>query len=281
MATISLHQSRQCAEMVWSNGEASHTRLPPCSAAEAVSVSAPHGICLTFSDHKRCVLDIGGRSVRRNVPRGSVSINGPEPIVWLEVREPADVIEIVASVDIRRAIAEETRASAAAELGDVQSGRDPVIWAIAVRFRAAVLNLVELSDLERDLLLHQLYHRVFLTKFGGKRREKGDGGLDERRLQRVDAFIDANLASELSIADLAGVATLSRFHFLRSFKRATGLTPHQFVRGRRLEQARLEIDAGGNIDTVARGLGFLHRHHFRAMYQRHHGLALRGCCGGN
>jgi len=278
---LTVPQPQQRSEMTWFGGTANHIRLPPFAAPQEASVSAPYGVCLTFSSHQRCIVDIGGRIARRDVPRGCISISGPEQIVWLAAEEPSDVVEIVASADIRRAVAEETGALSRVELDDVHGGLDPVIWSVASRFRAALLRSVELSDLERDLLLHHLYHRIFLSKFGGRRREKGDGGLDERRLKRVVAFIDANLTSELTIAGLAEVACLTRFHFLRSFKRTVGLTPHQFVLGRRLEQARSELNAGTSIDTVARRLGFSHRHHFCVMYQRHHGLMPKVRFGAN
>ena len=41
-------------------------------------------------------------------------------------------------------------------------------------------------------------------------------GLDRRRLSRVLNFIDANLRDDLTIARLAEIACLSRFHFARA-----------------------------------------------------------------
>jgi AraC-like DNA-binding protein len=269
---MTLHPLPQCSEMAWAGGEASHVRLPPFCADDWISVSAPHGVCLTFSEHVHCTINISGRSAWRDVPRGCVSINGPDPIAWLKVREPSDVVEIVASAGFRRAVSEELSAPSA-ELGDLHGGHDPVIWAVAARFRVALLHRAELSDIERDELLYLLYRRVFLRRFGGRSSSKGDGALDERRLRRVIDFVDANLDSALTVADLAEVASLSRFHFIRSFKCRTGITPHQFVQGRRLERARLELDAGAGINIVARRAGFSHLRHFSTVYCRHHGLS--------
>lgn len=49
-------------------------------------------------------------------------------------------------------------------------------------------------------------------------------GLDGPRLQRVQAFIEAHLEEEITVADLASTACLSRFHFARAFKTAIGRT---------------------------------------------------------
>lgn len=54
----------------------------------------------------------------------------------------------------------------------------------------------------------------------------------------VRAFVEDNLARDISLADMAGIAGLSRYHFLRVFKAATGETPHRYVLARRAERAK-------------------------------------------
>jgi AraC family transcriptional regulator len=64
------------------------------------------------------------------------------------------------------------------------------------------------------------------------------GALDGPRLQRVLAYINDNPEAELTVAELASVACLSRFHFARAFREATGHPPHRYVSAKRLERAR-------------------------------------------
>src|SRR5215472_14392144 len=45
------------------------------------------------------------------------------------------------------------------------------------------------------------------------------------RLNRVIAFVDANLALDLCVPRLAAVAGMSPYYFCRSFKQSTGTTP--------------------------------------------------------
>ncbi|RUV28824.1 AraC family transcriptional regulator, partial [Mesorhizobium sp. M1A.T.Ca.IN.004.03.1.1] len=52
--------------------------------------------------------------------------------------------------------------------------------------------------------------------------------VDPKRLQRVFDFIEARIAAEISLHDLAAEACLSPFHFARMFRKATGLTPHRY-----------------------------------------------------
>jgi AraC family transcriptional regulator len=68
--------------------------------------------------------------------------------------------------------------------------------------------------------------------------------LDHVRLRRVLDYISANVADELTLAELARVACLSTFHFARMFKLAIGVSPHRYVSRLRLENAMAEVASG-------------------------------------
>ncbi len=59
----------------------------------------------------------------------------------------------------------------------------------------------------------------------------------DRHLLRAKDLIDARYADPLDTAALAARAHCSEAHFIRSFKRAFGETPHQYLLTRRLERA--------------------------------------------
>ena len=63
--------------------------------------------------------------------------------------------------------------------------------------------------------------------------------IDDRRLKRVVVHIENNLAEDLSLNDLAGIAAMSPYHFARAFRAATGASPLQYVIGARIERARV------------------------------------------
>jgi AraC-like DNA-binding protein len=56
-------------------------------------------------------------------------------------------------------------------------------------------------------------------------------------IEGVCEYIDRHCAEPLTIDQLASLAGVSTFHFIRAFRAATGVTPHQYVRQRRLERA--------------------------------------------
>jgi AraC-like DNA-binding protein len=58
-----------------------------------------------------------------------------------------------------------------------------------------------------------------------------------RHLLRAKDLIDARYADALDVPALARAARLSPAHFSREFRRAFGVTPHQYLLTRRLERA--------------------------------------------
>lgn len=93
------------------------------------------------------------------------------------------------------------------------------------------------------------------------------------RLARVKEFVDAHLADDLSLAEIAAAAELSPFHFARVFKRETGAPPHRYLMERRVARAR-ELLAGTTMDLaeVALACGFAGQSHFTTAFKRHTGL---------
>lgn len=93
--------------------------------------------------------------------------------------------------------------------------------------------------------------------------------LAPRRLAEVVDHIEANLAGDLKLADLADVARLSRYHFSRAFSRATGLAPHAFVVARRIEAAKTLLRTSElPVEMIAQRCGFRGGPHFATSFRR-------------
>lgn len=58
-----------------------------------------------------------------------------------------------------------------------------------------------------------------------------------RHLLRAKDLVDARYREPLDVPALARAARLSQAHFSREFRRAFGVTPHQYLLTRRLERA--------------------------------------------
>jgi AraC family transcriptional regulator len=98
-------------------------------------------------------------------------------------------------------------------------------------------------------------------------------GLSRERLTRVYDYIEAHLDDRLTLADLAGVACLSPYHFSRSFKQAVGVGPQRFVMHRRVERAKaLMRRTDQPLAVIAREVGFADQSHLTSVFRREIGV---------
>ncbi|HEV7280090.1 MAG TPA: AraC family transcriptional regulator [Pirellulaceae bacterium] len=120
-----------------------------------------------------------------------------------------------------------------------------------------------------NVLVVQLIRKMSNRK-GSNRVIRGSGGrLARHTLRAVEEYIQAHLHQNIALADLAGVAHLSEFHFARLFKLTTGLPPHQFVIHQRVERAKRLIAAGRlTLAQVAVEVGFSDQSQFNRHFKR-------------
>jgi AraC family transcriptional regulator len=95
------------------------------------------------------------------------------------------------------------------------------------------------------------------------------GGLHPMRLKRVIEYIEANLAREVRLTDLARVATMSHFHFARVFRSSIGVTPHQFLMERRVDRAKTLLLLGRRtITEIAHECGYPSGGHLARAFRK-------------
>jgi AraC family transcriptional regulator len=118
------------------------------------------------------------------------------------------------------------------------------------------------------LLLWELRHAAHL-----KRSHPVRGGLTVLQLRHVNEFIDAQISNDITISDLASVAGLSQFHFIRAFKDSVGLSPYQYVLSERIRRARgLLSKRDLSITDVARAVGFHDEFQLTRVFRKFVGL---------
>jgi AraC family transcriptional regulator len=99
---------------------------------------------------------------------------------------------------------------------------------------------------------------------------------DERRAVEAMRAIDAGAAEPLGLSDMAERAGLSRYHFLRAFRAATGTTPHQYLVASRLRRAaRLLLATELPVTEVALEAGFGDLSNFIRTFRRAAGRSPR------
>jgi AraC family transcriptional regulator len=91
--------------------------------------------------------------------------------------------------------------------------------------------------------------------------------------QKALWYIESHLADALSLEEIAGVGGVSRFHMVRAFAAATGLSVMRYVRARRLSEAARAL-AGGAPDILTLALDADYGSHeaFTRAFRDHFGV---------
>lgn len=119
------------------------------------------------------------------------------------------------------------------------------------------------------LVLTRAVRRVgHATKTARPRPSARRHGL-ELRLHRVRRLLETDYHRPLDLAEMAALACVSRFHFLREFRRAFGQTPYQLLLECRLRAAGALLRAGDlPVQEIGARVGFASTDGFYRAFRR-------------
>jgi AraC-like DNA-binding protein len=122
-----------------------------------------------------------------------------------------------------------------------------------------------------DGLLEALVVR--LMRFAPEAGTSSAAARDPRVLAAID-LVHARLADDVSIDDMARAAGMSRFHFSRRFREATGASPYAFILRARAERAAELLRRGRrSVTEAAFESGFHDLGRFRHAFRATHGVS--------
>jgi AraC family transcriptional regulator len=106
-----------------------------------------------------------------------------------------------------------------------------------------------------------------------RHEDNGEAGLSPSQKRRIVDYIRANLTSNVSVTELAGLVQMSPSHFSRVFKTSFVATPYRFVMQERIEAAKGML-AGTKLSAsqVATALGFASQSHFVKVFRQFTGV---------
>ncbi len=147
-----------------------------------------------------------------------------------------------------------------------------------VNFTQALLRLIELLDNPVDLevlgpgRMRELFYAVLMGEAGAAaRRAFGVGN----EIARTIDYLSNHLNEQVTIDDMADHVGMSRAVFHRRFKEATTMSPIQFVKSMRLNNAAMKIVEGKTVSEAAWDVGYQSSSQFSREFKRMYGQSPR------
>jgi AraC family transcriptional regulator len=101
-------------------------------------------------------------------------------------------------------------------------------------------------------------------------------GLPQYQLKYITEYINAHLAEDISLSELASQIKLSQSHFSSLFRKSTGLSPYQFLIQQRVHRAKELLLIGDlAISEVAIAVGFYDQSHLNRHMRKLLGVSPR------
>ena len=119
-----------------------------------------------------------------------------------------------------------------------------------------------------------LFVRTIATLSGRVSATQRVSANDERRISRALHLLEQEFSDALTLDQLAAAAAMSKYHFLRSFRRIVGMTPHRYLLGLRLRHAAVRLaQSSARVSAIAFDTGFGDLSTFNARFRRHFGAS--------
>lgn len=149
---------------------------------------------------------------------------------------------------------------------------DPLLWCLGMRLRELAsppdVPLAFMDQIAATMAMH------LLLTAGADPVPITASALSGADLRRVTSYVEANLAIEIRLADLASLCALSPFHFARQFKRETGVSPARFIRLRRMDTARrLLVETKQSVEQIGSMVGYQDGSAFRRAFAKEIGVS--------
>ena len=208
---------------------------PPFS--ESFAPARDHLLLFMRRGTARMTCTVAGRAVSKQVYPGHMNLVPAGADVVTTIEGSLDTYQIYASADIIDTVLQELGCEQPDAL-QPQFGIQDQLLAGLVQACAVAMRMPENNS--RAYVDHLAWAlAAHLVKSCGSRTERrnGTGKISGESLRKLDDYIHAHLAYDLSVADLAKVCGYTRIHFSRLFREAFGIAPYQY-RAPRLSRLR-------------------------------------------
>jgi AraC-like DNA-binding protein len=165
-------------------------------------------------------------------------------------------------------------------LPQVQKDRAVYISQVDSNLLAASVRLLELMAQPEDaallgpLVLDEILIRLLRSPVGARVAQIGQEESQLHRVSKAVSWVQANFDQRLDVERLAATVHMSASSFHQHFKAVTSMSPLQFQKVLRLQEARrLMLSRMMDAGTASRQVGYLSASQFSREYSRNFGNA--------
>ena len=220
-----------------------------------------------------------GPWITHRIKKGSFFLTtggGPYECRW-KALTPEPFLAMMVFVELpllRRAMEEVFGAKAATvRLRDLSAFTDPDLNWLMERVREELM--ARRASALRVQGLAELIATHLARNYAEVAQDASSGGpsLPGFKLKQITDWVDSHLDEEFDLEQLAARAGLSKFHFHRLFKSASGMSPGKYQLNARMKEARRRLrETKQSVVSVALDLGFSSPSHFAQVFRRETGL---------
>lgn len=151
--------------------------------------------------------------------------------------------------------------------------RDPLVE--ATMMDVGYTRADQVSDSTLLHAAHMIAHQLIDRPFDDVTESEGVAPLSAKTVERIKEMLTDNLQRHVSVDEMAEFVGISRHHFSRRFKAATGETPHQFAIRGKLDHAAqlLAEEERSSVISIAQMIGYSNAAQFAKLFRRHFGLS--------
>jgi AraC-like DNA-binding protein len=81
-------------------------------------------------------------------------------------------------------------------------------------------------------------------------------------------YIDKHFSENINLDKIAAKALVSKYHFIRVFRKYYGRTPNQYLQEVRIEKAKAILQKGKTIDEACNAIGFTSKTSFISLFKK-------------
>ena len=249
--------------------------LRETNALPMPAVSEPH-LAWTFSGEARFqVRKGGGPWITHRIKKGSffLTTGGPPYECRWKAMTPEPFLAMMTFVELpllNRALVEVFGADAGkVHLRDESAFTDPELnWlmeGVRTELMARRASVLRVQGLAQLIATHIVKKYAEIPRDAQSRSPSLPGF----KLQQATAWIEDHLDADFDLDRLAAQVGLSKFHFHRLFKRATGVSPAKYQVNARMNEAQRRLrETRQSIIALALDLGYSSPSHFAQVFRR-------------